>query len=58
MNNEELELLYLKLKSGDYDGVDIMKAWIAIEELIKLRNFHDKALEIYPLLEIDVERSD
>jgi hypothetical protein len=29
---EELRLLRLKLKSGDYDGVDLMRAWIALEE--------------------------
>lgn len=25
------------LKSGEYDGTDIMRAWIAIDELINLR---------------------
>lgn len=34
---EGLELLRIKLKQGDYDGVDIMQAWIAIDELIKRR---------------------
>ena len=33
----ELGLLRSKLKSGDYDGADIMQAWIAIDELERLR---------------------
>jgi hypothetical protein len=34
---EGLESLRMKLKLGEYDGVDIMEAWIAIDELIKRR---------------------
>lgn len=37
LNDEELKLLRMKLKQGDYDGVDIMHAWLAIDELRKLR---------------------
>lgn len=33
---EGLRLLRTKLKSGEYDGADIMQAWIAIDELIAL----------------------
>lgn len=33
----ELEALRNRLKSGEYDGVDIMKAWMAVEELDKLK---------------------
>lgn len=31
---EDLLELKTRLKSGEYDGVDIMHAWIAIDELI------------------------
>lgn len=34
MNTEELVHLKYKLRSGEYDGVDIMKAGIAIESLL------------------------
>lgn len=35
--SKDLEVLIMRLKAGEYDGVHIMKAWIAIEELIQLR---------------------
>ena len=38
MLNEELKLLKLSLKSGEYDGTHIMQAWIAVDELIKLKS--------------------
>ena len=34
MTEEELKALVAQLKSGEYNGVTIMLAWIAIEELI------------------------
>lgn len=34
---KELRLLRTKLKTGEYDGKDIMDAWIALDELILLR---------------------
>lgn len=37
MRTEELKVLRMRLKSGEYDGEHIMQAWIAIDELIKLR---------------------
>lgn len=37
MENNELALLRSKLKSGEYDGADIMAAWIAIDELLTHR---------------------
>ena len=33
MNNSDLKFLRAKLKAGEYDGADIMRAWIAIDEL-------------------------
>ena len=42
MKTEELRVLRMRLKSGEYDGVHIMQAWIAIDELIELREFRDK----------------
>jgi len=37
MKTEELKVLRMRLKSGEYDGTDIMQAWTAIDELIELR---------------------
>lgn len=37
MTTEELLNLRGYLKSGAYDGTHIMQAWIAIEELLRLR---------------------
>ena len=34
MSNDELKLLRAKLKSGEYDGVDIMHAWMVLDELL------------------------
>jgi len=35
MNKDELLFLRNKLKSGEYDGTDIMQAWLAIDRLIE-----------------------
>ncbi len=40
-NIENLQALRTKLKSGEYDGGDIMAAWIAIDVLIE--QLHDSA---------------
>lgn len=37
MDNNELQFLRTKLKNGEYDGADIMHAWLAIDELLKAR---------------------
>ncbi len=37
LRDDELSLLRMKLKQGDYDGADIMHAWLAIDELLELR---------------------
>ncbi len=34
----DLEVLAMQLKSGEYDGTCIMRAWIAIERLIELED--------------------
>lgn len=34
MTNDELKLLRAKLKCGEYDGVDIMHAWMVLDELL------------------------
>jgi len=34
---KELQVLRMRLKSGEYDGVHIMHAWLAIDELIELK---------------------
>lgn len=33
---EQLRNLRVRLKSGEYDGTDIMAAWIALEEYAEL----------------------
>jgi len=55
MENDELKLLKMKLKQGDYNGVDIMQAWLAIDELIELREWRDKAFDAHPNIDIDIE---
>jgi len=42
LDDEQLRALRVRLKSGEYDGVDLMKAWIAIDELIEARGEIDK----------------
>lgn len=54
LNNEELQHLRTKLKIGDYDGTDVMKAWLAVDELIELRDFVDIAFKVHPNLDEDV----
>ena len=46
MDDSELEHLRVKLKSGEYDGVDIMRAWLALDEARSMR----KDAERYRLL--------
>jgi hypothetical protein len=58
LDNKELLHLKHKLKSGEYDGADLMYAWIALDELIELREFRDKAFLAYPNIDIDIERID
>lgn len=43
---DDLEFLRNKLKSGEYDGADIMQAWIAIEELIELHDLQERMSDI------------
>ena len=53
----ELGELVVKLRCGEYDGVDIMNAWIAIEELVSRREAMANACYVdggYPVL--DTER--
>lgn len=42
MDTDGLEFLASKLKCGEYDGMDIMSARIAIEELIQIRKIMDE----------------
>jgi len=55
LDDEELAFLRTKLKNGEYDGVDIMHAWLAIDELRELRAWRDKAFQAHPNLDRDVE---
>ena len=55
MDTDELQFLRTKLKQGEYDGADIMRAWLAIDEMLALREWRDKAFEVHPNLDLDVE---
>lgn len=63
-NDKDLSHLRLKLKSGEYDGTDLMHAWIAIEELLQLRcdnleliAFRNAAFDAHPNIDIDIEHN-
>ena len=49
MTNDELKVLRMRLKSGEYDGTHIMQAWVAIDELIvaktKLKELENVMIE-------------
>ena len=55
MNIENLKLLKMNLKHGDYNGNDIMQAWIAIDELIKLIEWRDNAFKAHPNIDLDID---
>ena len=55
MRTEELKVLRMRLKSGEYDGAHIMQAWVAIDELIELREFREKAFDAHPNIDLDIE---
>jgi hypothetical protein len=58
MSNEELQTLRRCLKSGEYDGVHIMQAWLVIDELIELREFRENAFKAHPNLDMDIDGYD
>ena len=55
MNCNDLLGVRARLQSGEYDGVDIMRAWLAIDELIDLRNWRDMAFQAHPNIDRDIE---
>ena len=55
LDDADLAFLRTKLKNGEYDGADIMHAWLAIDELRELRLWRDKAFEVHQNLDLDVE---
>ena len=55
MNIDELEYLRVKLKQGEYGGVEIMQAWIAIDELVELKKWQEKAFDVHPNIDLDIE---
>lgn len=55
LDDGELSFLRTKLKNGEYDGVDIMHAWLAIDELRGLRAWRAKAFQAHPNLDMDIE---
>lgn len=56
LNNDELKQLRRALKIGEYDGVDLMHAWLAIDELIELREWRDKISQSNQGIHVDTER--
>lgn len=56
MDTDELKNLMVRLKQGEYDGMDIMHAWIAIDELVELRGRWDRAFQAHPNIDLDIER--
>ena len=55
LDDGELAFLRTKLKNGEYDGADIMHAWLAIDELRQLRSWRDKAFQAHPNIDRDIE---
>jgi len=55
LDYRELAFLHTKLKNGEYDGEDIMHAWLAVDELRELRVWRDKAFQAHPNLVLDIE---
>ena len=52
MSIDELKLLKYTLKSGEYDGVDLMKAWVAIDELIEIYTTYQNGNHAEDLMEL------
>lgn len=56
LDDNELQSLRVRLKSGEYNGVDIMHAWLAIDELLDIRMLKTASLpdtageEIRPIM--------
>jgi hypothetical protein len=55
LDDDGLAFLRTKLKNGEYDGADIMHAWLAIDELRELRAWRDKVFQAHPNLDLDVD---
>lgn len=56
----DLSVIRNNLKQGDYDGVDIMRAYLAIDELLALRNPNTTTIPTseYEKLKLDAELLD
>ena len=54
LDDEELAGLRIRLKSGEYDGVDVMHAWLAVDELRELRAWRDMAFQAHPNIDLDI----
>ena len=55
LDDAGLDFLRTKLKNGEYDGVDIMHARLAVDELRELRAWRDKAFQAHPNLDLDID---
>jgi hypothetical protein len=56
--DDELKYLKMQLKQGEYDGLDIMQAWLAIDELLELRAWREKAFNVHPNIDADINAID
>ncbi|HQM86706.1 MAG TPA: hypothetical protein PLC01_02520 [Methylotenera sp.] len=56
--DDELKYLKMQLKHGEYDGLDIMQAWLAIDELLELRAWREKAFNVHPNIDADINALD
>ena len=54
LDDEELAGLRIRLKSSEYDGVDVMHAWIAVDELRELRAWRDMVFQAHPNIDLDI----
>lgn len=63
---EELKTLRVILKSGEYDGVHLMKAWLAIDDLVRIEELlkthtlvpKDPVGEVQAMIRVDWENTD
>jgi hypothetical protein len=55
---QELTDLKVRLKTKEFSETDILLAWLAIDELQYLRDFRERAFEVYPNLDMDLKTHD
>ncbi len=57
--DDELKYLKMQLKHGEYDGLDIMQAWLAIDELLRTASMARKERLMYTRMQtLDINALD